>query len=126
MMPVLKTVGLLWLLTFFVSPPAWAAQDLPSGVMLAQSDKGTLDRWQRLSPEETEEFHFMRGYSYFQEDDFDKALHEFSEVQNGAGVYAAPSAYYAAHINYERGNYATALPVFQRLESDENFRKVVG
>ena len=80
---------------------------------------------QKLSPEEMEEFRFKRGYAYFQRDQRDLALHEFAEVQNGSGTYAVPSAYYAAHINYERGNYATALPVFQRLQTDENFKKVV-
>lgn len=89
---------------------------------LAWSDQ--VDRF-ALEPEELEEYRFKRGYAYFQEGDKDKALGEFAEVQNGTGLYAIPSRYYAAHIQYERGNYETALTGFRSLESDENFRKVV-
>ncbi len=52
-------------------------------------------------------------------------LGEFAEVQNGTGPYAVPANYYASHINYERGNYETALTGFRKLQTDENFGKVV-
>ncbi|MEZ4739476.1 MAG: tetratricopeptide repeat protein [Flavobacteriales bacterium] len=89
---------------------------------IAWSEK--VDRFS-LKPAELEEYHFKRGYAYFQEDDRERALGEFAAVQNGTGVYAVPSTYYAAHINYERGSYETALVGFQKLKDDENFGKVV-
>ncbi|MCB0769933.1 MAG: tetratricopeptide repeat protein [Flavobacteriales bacterium] len=89
---------------------------------IAWSEK--VDRFS-LGSTELEEYHFKRGYAYFQEDDRERALTEFAAVQNGTGVYAVPSTYYAAHINYERGNYETALTGFQKLKVDENFGKVV-
>jgi TolA-binding protein len=89
---------------------------------LAWSDQ--VDRF-ALDPGELEEYRFKRGYAYFQENDKERALGEFTEVQNGTGLYATPSRYYASHIQYERGNYETALSGFRSLESDENFRKVV-
>ncbi len=79
----------------------------------------------KLTNEDMEEYRFKRGYAYFQQDERDLALNEFREVENGTSTYATPSAYYTAHINYERGNYATALPVFQRLQNDEAFGRVV-
>ncbi|HPF89609.1 MAG TPA: tetratricopeptide repeat protein [Flavobacteriales bacterium] len=83
-----------------------------------------VDRF-ALSPAELEEYRFKRGYAYFQSDQPDQALVEFAEVQNGTGPYAVPATYYASHINYERGNYETALTGFRKLENDENFGKVV-
>lgn len=83
-----------------------------------------VDRF-RLSPAALEEYRFKRGYAYFQDDQQDKAMTEFAEVQNGTGPYARPATYYASHINYEKGNHGTALTGFQRLQNDETFGKVV-
>jgi TolA-binding protein len=77
----------------------------------------------RLGAEDLDEYRFKRGYAYFQEDDHEKALHEFSEVK--AGTYHAPSSYYAGHIHYSRANYATALPIFLNLQNDEAFGRLV-
>jgi TolA-binding protein len=79
----------------------------------------------RLDADEMDEFRFKRGYALFQQDQREPALHEFAEVRAGTGTYANPAAYYTAHIQYERGNYATALPIFQRLQGDESFSRVV-
>lgn len=89
---------------------------------LAWSDQ--VDRF-GLDQEELEEYRFKRGYAYFQEGERDKALGEFAEVQTGTGTYAVPATYYTAHIQYEKGNYETALTGFQKLQNDENFGKVV-
>ncbi len=83
-----------------------------------------VDRF-ALNSEELEEYRFKRGYAYFEQEERDPALGEFAEVMNGTGIYATPSLYYASHIQYERGNYETALTGFRKLENDENFGKVV-
>lgn len=83
-----------------------------------------VDRF-ALTPSELEEYRFKRGYAFFQTEQADKALVEFAEVQQGSGSYVVPANYYASHINYERGNYETALTGFRKLQSDENFGKVV-
>ena len=83
-----------------------------------------VDRF-ALSPEDLEEYRFKRGYAYFQQDDRDRALGEFAEVMNGSGTYATPSLYYASHIQYERGNYETALQGFEKLKGDESFGRIV-
>jgi TolA-binding protein len=89
---------------------------------LAWSDQ--VDRL-ALSPAETEEYRFKRGYAYFQEGDTEKALGEFSQIQDTEGLYGAPSLYYASHVQYEKGHYETALTGFRKLEKDESFSKVV-
>ncbi|HRH38367.1 MAG TPA: CDC27 family protein, partial [Flavobacteriales bacterium] len=89
---------------------------------IAWSDK--VDRLV-LSVEETEEYRFKRGYSYFQMGDEEKALGEFSQVTTTEGTYGTPSLYYTSHIQYDKGNYETALIGFRKLENDENFSKLV-
>lgn len=83
-----------------------------------------VDRF-ALSQAELEEYRFKRGYAFFQDERPDRAIAEFAEVQTGTGPYAVPANYYASHINYERGNYETALTGFQKLTNDETFGKVV-
>lgn len=90
-----------------------------------------VDRFS-LGQEDQEEYRFKRGYAFFQQDDRERALGEFAEVKDrpagaagSSGIYAVPSLYYASHIHYERGQYETALAGFRKLESDENFAKVV-
>lgn len=78
-----------------------------------------------LGQVDKDEFSFKRGYAYFQNDQMDPALVEFGKVKDGTSVYAPSSTYYAAHINYTRKNYVTALGGFEKLQNDEAFGKVV-
>lgn len=78
-----------------------------------------------LGANDRDEFAFKKGYALFQNGDRDNALNEFAKVKDGTGIYAAPATYYAAHINYEKRNYETALAGFTKLKEDENFGKIV-
>jgi TolA-binding protein len=78
-----------------------------------------------LDEAERDEFIFKKGYAHFQQGQQDKSLLELNKVKDGTSLYAAPATYYAAHINYEKGNYATALQGFEKLSTDPNFGKVV-
>ncbi|MFT3883896.1 MAG: tetratricopeptide repeat protein [Flavobacteriales bacterium] len=78
-----------------------------------------------LGINDKEEFAFKKGYALFQSGERDKALTEFSKVKDGTGIYAAPATYYAAHINYEKRNYETALAGFTKLKDDANFERIV-
>ncbi len=82
-----------------------------------------VDRTQ-LSPADAEEYHFKRGYAFFQQDDREKALAEFAQVKDSSGLFGAPALYYASHIHYERGNHETALQGFRRLEQNPDFAKL--
>ena len=78
-----------------------------------------------LEEADRDEFVLKKGYAYFQQGQQDKALIELNKVKDGAGLYAAPATYYAAHIHYEKGNYATALQGFEKLSTDPNFGRIV-
>jgi len=71
------------------------------------------------------EYLFKKGYSYFQEERYDEAADQFFQMKDQLSVYYAPGVYYFAHINYEQGNYATALKSFKSLEGHPQFGEVV-
>lgn len=85
-----------------------------------------------LEVKDQEEFYFKRGYANFMEDKPDAAMNDFTRVKDGStglpgspGNYVSPATYYAAHINYERGQFETALQGFEKLKGDEAFGDVV-
>ena len=78
-----------------------------------------------LSSADKDEYSFKRGYALFQDGRVDPALVEFAKIKDGASVYASSATYYAAHINYTKKNYETALAGFEKLKADESFGRVV-
>lgn len=78
-----------------------------------------------LRAPDVEEFRFKKGYAHFQEGQTEQALNELARVKDGGGPYAAPATYYTAHMDYERGRHATALPAFEKLRGDPAFGRVV-
>ncbi len=70
-------------------------------------------------------YYFKKGYANFVNQDFEKAKKSFAELKDGKSQYAAPAAYYYAHILYLEKNYQTALLHFEKLTKDENFGMVV-
>lgn len=78
-----------------------------------------------LTEEEQAEFHFKLGYGYFKTDDYDLALSEFAQVKSGDSPYATTAAYYYGHLQYQAGNFETALEEFKKLGNDEVFGPIV-
>lgn len=78
-----------------------------------------------LEDEFREEFYFKLGYANFQEKRFEEARSAFYEIKDDSTMYSNPALYYYSHIEYNAGNYQTALDGFLRLEKDESFGKVV-
>ncbi|HHJ09307.1 MAG TPA: tetratricopeptide repeat protein [Bacteroidetes bacterium] len=78
-----------------------------------------------LNEQETSEYYFKLGYSYFMRKDYDKAKLAFYEIKDIRSDYSSPAIYYYAHIAYVEGNYQTALKEFRRLTEDENFSSIV-
>ena len=69
-----------------------------------------------LEMKDQEEDYFKRGYANVMEDKPDAAMNDFTRVKDGSaglpgspGNYVSPATYYSAHINYERGQFETAL-----------------
>lgn len=80
---------------------------------------------QDVEEEDKEEYFFKLGYANFQEKNYVAARSAFHEVKDGASQYASPGLYYYSHIAYMDKSYQTALEGFLKLQSDENFSKVV-
>src|SRR5690606_12620647 len=77
-----------------------------------------------LEDEFREEFYFKLGYANFQEKRFEEARSAFYEIKDDSTMYSNPALYYYSHIEYNAGNYQTALDGFLRLEKDESYGKV--
>ena len=71
------------------------------------------------------EYHFKKGYAYFQLGETAKARNAFFEVKDGSSKYAAPATYYFSHIAYQNESYQVALEGFIKLKDDPTFKKEV-
>lgn len=72
-----------------------------------------------------EELHFKKGYSSFEEGEFDDAQVDFVKVIGIGGKYRSPALYYNSYIQYSKENNEAALAGFTELEEDKLFGKVV-
>jgi TolA-binding protein len=78
-----------------------------------------------LTNEELAEYHFKSGYSYFMEDDFEKASKAFFEIKDVDTKYTEAAKYYYAHIAYKQGKYQSALKTFKTLQTSLKFSPIV-
>lgn len=78
-----------------------------------------------LNKEDLAELYFKRGYSYFIENNNDKAKLDLFEIKDVDNKYAHPANYYYSHIAYQEKKYETALTGFTRLLANETFGSVV-
>lgn len=78
-----------------------------------------------LTNDELAEYYFKKGYSYFNEENLEKASSAFYEIKNVDSKYTSPSKYYYAHIAYLQKKYESALQTFRSLEDDEKFAPIV-
>lgn len=78
-----------------------------------------------LDEEELAEYHFKVGYSYFMEEDYDKASKSLYEIKDADTKHTAPARYYYAHIAYLQKKYEPALQTFLLLSNDEKFSEIV-
>lgn len=79
----------------------------------------------QLTKEDLAEYYFKLGYSYFMEENNEKANLAFYEIKDINTKYTAPALYYYSHINYSRGNYQTALQGFEKLTENTVFAAIV-
>lgn len=78
-------------------------------------DARKLDRETRI------DFRFKSGYCHFMEGESEQALSAFSEIRNVDSEWWGAANYYYAHIQYEQGNYNTALSIFEKLKDEPGF-----
>ncbi len=78
-----------------------------------------------LSNSRRNEYHFMLGYSYYKDEEYDKAKPNLASIMKEPNAYYAPGNYYYGYIAYIRGKYETAIKRFKKIQDDEKFGKVV-
>ncbi|WP_435354922.1 tetratricopeptide repeat protein [Emticicia sp. SJ17W-69] len=71
---------------------------------------------------QTLELKYKLAISYYQTNDYQKALPLFSEVKSIASDYSQPAAYYSGVINYKKENYDAALADFKKVENVNPYR----
>ncbi len=78
-----------------------------------------------LTKEESHEYYFKTGYSFFNTGNYEKAGKAFYEIKDIDTKYTPPANYYYAHIAYTNKNYETALQSFLKLKDSEGFSVLV-
>ncbi len=78
-----------------------------------------------LSKDEQAVYYFKLGYSFFVNEDYDRAEKNFYEIKDIPNTYHSPALYFYSHIAYIKKNYETALMGFEKLKSDELFSPIV-
>ncbi|MFW5879687.1 MAG: tetratricopeptide repeat protein, partial [bacterium] len=78
-----------------------------------------------LGKEDLAEYNFKIGHAYFLLDKYDTARVFLYEIKDIDSKFTSPAIYYYSHINYEQGNYQTALEGFLRLTDDVTFSPIV-
>ncbi len=79
----------------------------------------------QLNNDELAEYYFKYGYSLFMNGDIDKSESMFGEIKDADTRFSQAAKYYFAHIQYEKGNYETALEEFLQLEQVDAFKNFV-
>ena len=78
-----------------------------------------------IQPENVQEYHFKKGYSYFMTEDFDNAKMMFRKAQSEEGPYKDRSTYYIAYMAYQAEQYDVALEDFLTLKDNPDFKNEV-
>ena len=78
-----------------------------------------------IQPENVQEYHFKKGYSYFMTEDFDNAKMMFRKAQSEEGPYKDRSTYYIAYMAYQAEQYDAALEDFLTLKDNPEFKNEV-
>lgn len=74
-----------------------------------------------LKKEEKAEYHFKKGYSHFELEEYDAAATEFYEIKDTDNPYVMAARYYYAHISYQNKKYETAAVNFLKIDGDPQF-----
>jgi len=75
----------------------------------------------KLTPEESSEFWFIKGYCLFKSDKFDESKIAFGNIKEQTGKYYDASNYYFGYVTYRQNNYDEALLHFTRINRSKTF-----
>ena len=78
-----------------------------------------------LSPEERKQFNLLIGHSYLKLEDYSKAKSYLAKVKDEPGSDGILASYYYGYLQYQDGNYQSAITEFEKVKADPRFSRVV-
>ncbi len=78
-----------------------------------------------IQPENVQEYHFKKGYSYFMTEDYDNAKMMFRKAREEEGPYKDRCVYYLACMAYQAEQYDAALEDFLILKDNPELKSEV-
>lgn len=76
-----------------------------------------------LSVNEQEDYAYRMAYSSLQSGKREEAKRLFGILSRTSKKYTEPASYYLAYIDFQDGNYDSALPVFRKLKSKFEYKE---
>ena len=71
------------------------------------------------------QYQFYRGYAHLMQQEYDRAISMFSNLEKHDTPYKEKAAYYYAYCQYKLGNYDKAVPTLLELENKPAYKKTV-
>lgn len=78
-----------------------------------------------LSEKDRIELQYQNGFANLEKGSVDKAYSEFTAIKNTNNLYAKPSTYYCAHIQYLNEDFDAALDGFKQLQNEPAYSQVI-
>ncbi|MEA3496132.1 MAG: tetratricopeptide repeat protein [Bacteroidota bacterium] len=72
-----------------------------------------------------QEYYFMKGYSNYKEENFDKSVSAFSNIDKYQNPYFNIANYYTGYIHYKQNEYNKALEKFVRIKGQHKFERIM-
>ena len=69
------------------------------------------------------QYQFYRGYAHLMQQEYDRAISMFSNLEKHDTPYKEKAAYYYAYCQYKLGNYDKAVPTLLELENKPAYKK---
>lgn len=105
-------------LCFFIGSSHFAQKDWKKAMYwLGQSDMDYL------SVDEQEDYSYRAAYANLQAGSKVEAKRLFGLLSRNSTKYADPASYYLAYISFQDKEYASALPIFQKLKSKSEYKE---
>ncbi len=79
----------------------------------------------KLPKDEQADYLFRSGYAYLETNSLNKAQQQFSVLLSDSTRYNLSAKYYKAYIDYVNKDYELAYPVFEELQNEESYDKIV-
>ncbi len=103
---------------FYIGSSHFAKQEWEKAIFWF--DEANIDF---LTLDDQEDYMFRSAYAKLQKGRKDTAKQSFGLLTRYSKKYAEPATYYLAYIDFNEGNYNTAIPVFEKLKNNSEYRE---